>query len=311
MAVAKRNVTFVQLQHNFTFLIRYALMVALIASSTAWAQDKAAGLTTGADQTRVSKVRTLENEDVLESQSLDDSVFLASLGGVAFPPGAHTLLVLEDPPSSAATVVVLGPTGDEPRTIELPIADPINLAFAFQSTHSSLLLLARATGELIVISRPRARELAPPTITRVGIAHLGVQDPRGLTIDSARGRLYLLDGAGPRIIRLDLGPEPTFDVLGGQISLLALPWGLAVNPATGHLFVFSPSAHTLWELTETGAVVATHDLSGLNLGAAPQGLVFAPSLDGTDDPSVMHLFMATRGGVKGEVLELAVSPPGE
>ncbi len=67
-----------------TTLIRYALMGALIASSTAWAQDKAAGFTTEDDQTRVSTVRTLENEDVLESLTRDDSAFLESLDGVAF-----------------------------------------------------------------------------------------------------------------------------------------------------------------------------------------------------------------------------------
>ena len=111
MTIAKQNVTFVKLQYKFTTLIRYALMVALIASTSVWTQDKADGLTTGAAQTRVSKVRTLENEDVLESLSLDDSAFLENLDGVAFPPGAHTLLLLEAHPSGAATVLVLLPPG--------------------------------------------------------------------------------------------------------------------------------------------------------------------------------------------------------
>jgi hypothetical protein len=54
-----------------------------------------------------------------------------------------------------------------------------------------------------------------------------------------------------------------------------------------------PAAKTLYELTQTGQVVANRNLSEFALGDL-QGMVFAPSGDLTDDPLQMNLYLADR-----------------
>ena len=66
----------------------------------------------------------------------------------------------------------------------------------------------------------------------------------------------------------------------------------------------------LYELTQAGQVVAVHDLSSLGL-LAPQGLVFAPSADPTDDPAILNLYVADSGlsgaePVPGGIVELSL-----
>jgi hypothetical protein len=63
---------------------------------------------------------------------------------------------------------------------------------------------------------------------------------------------------------------------------------------TSHLYVMQPAQQTLYELTQTGEVVTSRDLSEFELGDL-QGMVFAPSGDLTDDPLQMHLYLADMG----------------
>jgi hypothetical protein len=79
-----------------------------------------------------------------------------------------------------------------------------------------------------------------------------------------------------------------------QPTGLVNPHGLAFDPTTGHRHVLNPSEQILYELTRTGQVVAVHDLSEFDLGN-PQAMVFAPSSDLTDDPSIINLYLADRG----------------
>ncbi|MGE5250064.1 MAG: SdiA-regulated domain-containing protein, partial [Bacteroidota bacterium] len=93
------------------------------------------------------------------------------------------------------------------------------------------------------------------------------------------------------------GADGSFD--GAAVSQLSLPGlsgvrGLAWDPGSGHLHVLSLTAQKLYELSERGQVVAERDLAGLGL-KDPQGMVFAPSGDQTDDPAQQSLFLAESG----------------
>jgi hypothetical protein len=126
-----------------------------------------------------------------------------------------------------------------------------------------------------------------------------------MTFDPASGRLFILDAAGPRIVRIEPEPGGGFD--NGTISEVDLrqtglvdPRGLAFDPTTGHLHVLIPAEQKLYELSETGQIVASRDLSEFGLGH-PQGMVFAPSGDSTDDPAIMNLYLADSGLVAGQI----------
>jgi hypothetical protein len=185
--------------------------------------------------------------------------------------------------------------------------DPLNMTFDDET--NSLVFLDRNTGELVEL--PAA---GGPGIPRLTASQLGLKAPQGLTVDAAGGRLFLLDAAGPHIVAL----PPAGGALKIPLDSLRGPKlrGLAFNPTNGHLYVLSPAKHALYELTETGQLVATYDLTATEL-TDPQGMVFAPSGDPTDDAAIMGLYIADsgrgagrgRGHVGGQIIELSLTEP--
>ena len=148
-----------------------------------------------------------------------------------------------------------------------------------------------------------------------------------MTFDPGSGRLFILDGAVARIVRIEPDPTPGLNsavaLKQGRISHvdlkplgLADARGLAFNPANGHLYVLSSAAHRLDELTDTGQLVASYDLTEFHL-MEPQGLVFAPSRDNTDDPSIINLYLADSGlsteptqrSAPGKIIEFSFMQP--
>ena len=108
-----------------------------------------------------------------------------------------------------------------------------------------------------------------------------------------------MDTAGPWIVRVEPDPQQGFEsAIISEIDLaqtgLSNLRGLAFDPTNGHLHVLIPAAQELYELTETGQIVATRDLSKFEFRNT-QGMTFAPSGDTTDDPSEMSLYIADSG----------------
>jgi DNA-binding beta-propeller fold protein YncE len=79
---------------------------------------------------------------------------------------------------------------------------------------------------------------------------------------------------------------------------LVSPRGIAFDPMTGHLHVLDPINQKLYELTQSGQVVATRDMIPFAL-KSPQAMLFGPSGDQTDDPSQTSLFLADSGLITG------------
>jgi hypothetical protein len=150
-----------------------------------------------------------------------------------------------------------------------------------------------------------------------------------MALDAASGVLYILDAVDPRLMRVEPGADGSFE--GAVVSAIELgssdivsPRGLAFDPSTGHLHVVVPAGQKLYELNQSGEVVATRDLTELGL-KDPQGMVFAPSGDQTDAPSQVSLFLADSGQNDGQgtsdpqrvgqivelsLVSLAALPPG-
>jgi sugar lactone lactonase YvrE len=174
-------------------------------------------------------------------------------------------------------------------------------ALAFDFHAHRLLALAPGGALLWVLPVDRERGLDASLLAGHDVRHLGLQSPRGLAVDPRRGRLFILDSEGPRILRVEPDPDGGFDAAAvTAVDLAGLGaasvQGLALHPVTGNLHVLDPDAGTLYELTELGDLVSTRDVSASGL-KSPAAMTFAPSGDTTDDPSEQNLFIADAGGV--------------
>jgi PKD repeat protein/uncharacterized protein YjiK len=236
-----------------------------------------------------------------------DQLGLANPAGLAFSPGSGTLLLVTrtpgTPPGSATDIELITLDEDPAGTVRIAAAvtDPINMAF--DGNANRLLVFNSANSQLIeILARPDG-SLDPQTLRRIDAGSWGLENPQGLTVDPASGRLFILDAAGPKIVGVE--PDPQLGFERTIVSEIELAWagssdlrGLALDPTDGHLYVLDSSAHALYELTETGEVVATRDLSRFDFHN-PQGMTFGPSGDSTDDPFAMSLYVADSGFGRG------------
>lgn len=256
----------------------------------------------------VRHVRVLETDDYFD---------VVNLEGVVFPPRANTVLVLDQPILDAATVVLVPPGGlpIDANTASVEISDPINITFDSRTGH--LFLFEPRSTDLVVIQLARSLVLG---IQRFKAPEFGVEDPRGIAVDPETGNLFLLDGVGPKIVQIDPGPSQSYEgvmaLSEGRISKLFLPpiegieyRGLGFNPADGGLYVFSPTRQELYQVRGDGDVVLVGGFSGSSW-IDPKGVVFAPSLDRTDDPGQMNLYIASSGGPSGQVSEWSLVSSG-
>src|SRR3990172_7607693 len=254
--------------------------------------------------------------------------------GLAFSPAASAFLVLEagaaaQPGETTATIRLVTPLEDTLGAVRVAtaIADPLNVAVDSQANR--LLILDQAADELIAV-RLGAEGYPDPVdsaVTRFEAGPFGVTHAQGLTLDPETGRLFILDAAAPRIVGIIPDAQQGFDGAAAlqegrifQIDLQHLAGaplrGLAFNPNTGHLYVSRPAEQKLYELSESGRVVATRDLAPLKR-IDLQGMVFAPSGDPTDDAAIMNLYLADSGlsaasgqpSKRGAISELSLTPP--
>jgi len=145
------------------------------------------------------------------------------------------------------------------------------------------------------------------SVVRHDVRGWGVEDPQGLAVDPGSGAVYVLDGAGPRLVVVEPGGEGTWaDAAVRAVELAGLEGarGLAVDPGTGHLHVYSPAGERLVELAGTGEVVATRETGELGLRSV-EGLVVAPSGDQTDAAGATSLYVADAEA--GAIVELSLA----
>jgi hypothetical protein len=231
--------------------------------------------------------------------------------GLAFSPTAEAFLALANSvdrqnPGETSRLTLVTPFEDFTGAEDLPaISSPINLAF--DSKADRLLLFDLPNQELIAIEADPAGYLEASKVTRFAAQAYGVQNPQGMAVDPASGALYILNGSGSRITRIQPDPSAGFDgaaaLAEGRITQIDLDTpglgelrGLAFNPMDGHLYFMNPVKRILYEAHLDGRLVNTRGLPVHEVGLRdPQGIVFAPSADLTDDPAQMHLFLMDSG----------------
>ena len=177
------------------------------------------------------------------------------------------------------------------------ITDSINMAF--DNKANRLLIFLSSVSRLINVLEGPDGNLDLTTLILHDASHFGLQNPQGMTIDPVSGHLFILDTVGPRILRIEPESDGGFaNALISEVDLqptgLVDVRGLAFDPTTGHLHVLRLSEQKLYEVTQTGQVVATRGLSEFGL-SNPQSMVFAPSGDLTDDASELSLYIADSG----------------
>ena len=209
-----------------------------------------------------------------------------------------------------------GAYAGDPGTLSLEISDPINITF--DSRANRLFVFERESSELALINL-RGRLRSPDTIQRFQAKEFGVAAPSGMAMDPETGTLFILDRVGPKIVQVDPGPnwknyEGAAALREERIAEFSLHKsqpvelrGLGFNHADGGLYVFSPTRQDLYRITEDNELVHVGDFSGFDR-IDPKGFVFAPSLDQTDDPRLMHLYIASSGGPSGHVSEWSLTP---
>jgi uncharacterized protein YjiK len=259
----------------------------------------------------IREVRTFEN--LFENNGLRDNIT-----GLAYQPNIDRLLSLQDPAASATTAdlnaVTLRANRDTGRSnrIQATGSDPLNTAF--DSKFNRLLSLKNGN-QLIEIKTKADGSLDPATLTRTNIGRqFGLRNPQGISVDSATGALFVLNrtARGSEIVRIQPGADGSFaeatvsrfDVA----ATIANPRGLALDPTTGSLQLLSQSQNQLYELSQTGEILATRDLAGVGL-KNPQALVFAPSGDQTDNPNAVSLYVADNAVGSGGITELSLVAP--
>ena len=198
----------------------------------------------------------------------------------------------------AAEIAKLTFFGETAGTFRLPpgVNDP--LVLSLDGRNGRLYLLEGTTGDVIVIQeeKPTAR-----IIHRTEAWRIGLQNPCGLTVDPASGNLFILESEPLQLVRLELKQNPggvetaayrqeTISLADiGPVEPAALR-GPAFNPNNGHLYLLDSRSRKLHELTASGQLVITRDLSSYEL-TDPQSLLFAPSGDRTDDPELTSLYL--------------------
>jgi len=126
-------------------------------------------------------------------------------------------------------------------------------------------------------------------------------DPEGLAYGA--GSLFIADGAGTEIWRVQPGPNGRFDgpPPGGDDVLshfdtAALgqndPEAVEYNPDAGTLFVGSRKTKIVAEVTLGGSLIRTYDLSGAATFKNSSGIAYAPT---SNDPSSRSLYIVDRG----------------
>ena len=297
--------------HAYTLLaLGLALSLGILWISAGSAQDAAAP---------IRLVRTMQASEI----------GLTNPAGLAFSFKADTFHMVQSPepdsPSPSDTQILnlasFAGTFDSAR-IAIPVEDPINMVFDDQA--GRLLLYQPSVSHLVQIPAGAFGDLDAQALVFSDVRRFGLKNAQGMAIDPASGRLFFLDAVGPRLVWVDPGPEGRFDraavhAIGLQRLGLKDVRGLAFDPSSGHLHLVSLADQRLYEITPAGKVVAWRDLSEFNL-SDPQGMVFAPSGDQTDDPGQMSLYLVDAGkpsqaGLpgsfrEGRIVELSfVQPP--
>jgi len=271
---------------NLIRMLGLVLVITLTSVSVGLAQRSQQN-----DEAYIRKVRRLETENIGPIVPV----------GLAYSNKSKAFYVIENragaqPQDTDTEVIALSTFADpiESARISASITDPINTTF--DNHFNRLLIFQPNSNQLIIVDTAPNGSLDPRSLTRYNARHFALQDPQGMAVDPSNGDLFILDSAVPQILHIEPAPDGGFeDALIEQISLEQFGTtnlrGLAFDPSIDNLYVFNHGDGNLYEITAAGQVVGTRDLSQFDI-LDPQGMIFAPSADQTDDPEQLNLYIA-------------------
>jgi hypothetical protein len=123
-------------------------------------------------------------------------------------------------------------------------------------------------------------------------------DAEGVEFDTRSGHVFIADGVGREVWRVNPGPNRTFgnadDVVThfdvGRYGALD-PEGIGHVAARSNLVILDDPSETVYEVTKSGGLVRTIDISGVPGVRRPAGITLAP---GTNNPTRMNLWIVDR-----------------
>lgn len=293
------------LSRKYTQLASYAMLALMMAST--WALLWSPSTLAQADSPSIREIRRLE---LAEQGVLHPA-------GLSFVADANVFQIVTQTAATGADsgleLFLLTPMAEMVGTVQIDAAShkPINLVY--DDFANRFLLLDSSQNQLLVIGLDQSGAPDPNSLTVFDARSFGVQTPQGMTVDARDGRLFILDEAAAQVVQIQPAADGSFS--GASIARLDLqplsittPRGLAMHPASGHLFTVNPNEQELYEFTLAGELVSVRDLAPFAL-VNPQGLVFAPSGDLTDDPTQMNLYVADGGAPGAEPSNQPVPNP--
>lgn len=224
--------------------------------------------------------------------------------GMTFSPEAEALLALDG--EGNITSVALSGDAFETGRSKIPVENAQNVAF--NESTKSLFVLNHGQTQIEEFSVDESG-LPQPSLQPVksyDLRAINLHNARGMTFDPKNGRLFVLNEEGNQLVSVTpstaLGLDGSAAILAGRVKRIDLKQlgyaalqGVAFNPNNGNLALFDPASHRLFEITQTGKRVSVYDLSQLQL-VNPRSILFAPSVDSTDDLARMNLFILDSAG---------------
>lgn len=247
-------------------------------------------------------------EDVFETTNT------ARPSGLVFSPKAQRFWAsTASSDGSNLTWVNLTPDDEKlPDSTQFGVAIENPLNTVFDPKFNRFIAFNSSTQKWIEVKAKSDGTIDPTQLTQIQAPAVVGLNPQGMTIDPANGDLYLLDPTNKAIVRVR--PQANGSLTGATLSSVTLPkvltnlQGIAYDPSTAHFQVLSSTQKQLYELTKTGELVATRDISKLGL-KNPQSLVFAPSGDRTDNSQQLSLYVADSSPTSGGIIELSFDEP--
>ncbi len=139
------------------------------------------------------------------------------------------------------------------------------------------------------------------SVTHFDTANLGSQDSEDVAY--GQNTLYVIDGVNREVYVIEPGPNGMFDGIPGsggddvftqfdvQVFGAGDPEGITYRPSTGTLLVVDHKTDLVFELTTSGNLINTIDITAANSIVAA-GIEVAPASDGT---GAEHLYIVDRG----------------
>ena len=191
-----RNPSTVYSVTRIAWLVLLLLLVSALASRATTAQT---------NPPVIQRVRNVEPDEGALTQPI----------GLAFSPLADAFYLVENGATEGESVTTTIRTltsygeGLGSITLDIPRSQPLNMTY--DSRWNRLLLWDAQNQELLSVAEQAGGILDPATLTRHPAAHWGVQQATGMTFDGTHGHLYLLDGAGPRLLRVEPAADGNLD----------------------------------------------------------------------------------------------------